>query len=125
MPIKDQSIVDNQMRIRQVYARLSNQFVTGMAMTEAEVSSLIAATSALIALRGNDDSYRLDFVPNLPVDVPESTMEITYQVGALIETARQQGWIITVDHVPQLPLAMGNYEAYVNVRPSNAVYRKG
>lgn len=53
---------------------------------------------------------------NTPLDLanPES---IKRCFNLLVEYAERDGFIVTVEQIPEAPLAMGNYKSMVTVRP--------
>lgn len=50
---------------------------------------------------------------------PTDTEAILCHAEALIAHAHRLGLVLTIDLVPNKPLAMGNYTPVVNVRPIN------
>lgn len=61
------------------------------------------------------------------IDTPEELKQV---VDALMNTAQMltdlaaaYGFVLTIETVPKLPLAMGNYEYECQLRISNSVYR--
>lgn len=48
---------------------------------------------------------------------------IKWKAEQLIALAKQVGVVLTIETVPSKPLAMGNFEMWVDVRPANEIYR--
>lgn len=48
--------------------------------------------------------------------------ELQRQLNTLIQTAERLGIVLTIDNVPQQPLAMGNHQMVGRVRPARGNY---
>ena len=48
---------------------------------------------------------------------------LKWKAQQLVDLAKQVGAVITIETVPNKPLAMGNHEMRVDVRPANEIYR--
>lgn len=48
---------------------------------------------------------------------------IKWKAEQLVALAKQVGVVLTIETVPSKPLAMGNFEMQVDVRPANEIYR--
>jgi hypothetical protein len=53
-----------------------------------------------------------------PRGVSDSTCVFTSRAAAMVEAADRLGLVVTVSQVPRAPLAMGNYDTVVSVRPA-------
>jgi hypothetical protein len=92
-------------------ARASLQAL-GIGLT-AEESEAVTLTERIRALLDTDQ-------PNMLPAQPLTT--IAEQARRLVDAAGRMGVVLTVSQSPRLPLAMGNYETVIEVRPARGCY---
>lgn len=58
----------------------------------------------------------------MPTEEQELVRDLTEQVQLAVNKALQAGYVVTVETVPDQPLAMGSYHLKVELRPGRSSY---
>lgn len=91
---------------------MTDQEIDALQRENAQLRGKLQA-SAQPAVASLDDVRKVIYEAIASADCPA----IAAAARALVARAESRGWVLTVEQVPRWPLAMGNYETVVSVRP--------